>query len=160
MCLGVLALQDFGIGEIGNLGDRKPENPAARDQPGWRQNEKSLRRQLHQLGRVLELATGGVDVAAPWSPDVGGDSRSGEDVLKRQDSLLRRSRERNFWPRIQRDQVHLGPQTSDELNHFARVLHVVVQATQQDVLKGEPLAIAQGGTREARPSTSRWSTFL
>src|SRR5271157_5103398 len=143
MCLGALALQDFEIGEIGNLGGRKRENPTARDQPGWRQNKKSVRCQLHQLRRVLELAASGVDVAAPRSPNEGRDARSGEYALKCEYSLLRRRRERNLRPAIQRDQVNFGAQTADELNHFARVLHVVVQATQQDVLKGEPLAIAQ-----------------
>src|SRR5271157_5927178 len=142
MCLGALALQDFEIGEIGNLGGRKRENPTARDQPGWRQNKKSVRCQLHQLRRVLELAASGVDVAAPRSPNEGRDARSGEYALKCEYSLLRRRRERNLRPGIQGNQIYFGPQTADELHHLSRVLRVIVHAAQQNIFEGEPLAIA------------------
>src|SRR5271157_2041549 len=121
----------LGLAKSGILGIRNPKTQRL----GWRQNEKSLRRQLHQLRRVLELATGGVDVAATWPPDEGWDARSCKHALEGEYSLLRRRRERNLRTRIQRDEVHFGAQTADELNHLARMLHVVVQATQQDVLK-------------------------
>src|SRR5271157_1887400 len=129
----------LGLAKSGILGIRNPKTQRL----GWRQNEKSLRRQLHQLCRVFELATGGVNIAAAWTTDKRRNSCSGEYALKCEYPLLLRRREGNLWSRIQRDQVHFGAQAADKLHHLACVLHVVVNAAQQNIFEGEPLAIAQ-----------------
>src|ERR1035438_3625664 len=95
-----------------------------------------LRLHLHQFRCALELPAGGVDVAAAGTADERRDASSREHALKRQHALLRRRRERNFRAGIQRDQVYLGPQTTNQVNHLAGVLNAIVDPAEQDVLEG------------------------
>ena len=56
--------------------------------------------------------------------------------------------------RVQRDEVHLGAQAANQVHHFAGMSNVVVDASQQNVLKGQPFAIPQGKSRSAAISFS------
>src|SRR5579875_482240 len=98
---------------------------------------------LYQIGDVLELATGGIYIAAARAPDKGGNSCPCEEGLERQHTLVGRCGKGNFRPGIEGDQIDFGPEATDQINDLARLPDIIIDIAQQDIFEGEPLAGAQ-----------------
>src|SRR5208283_3894774 len=99
--------------------------------------------QLHQLGGVLQLTAGSIDVAATRTANERRNSRSYEHALKRQHAVVRRRGEGNLRAGIERDQVYFGAQSANQVHHLAGVLNAIVDTVEQNILEGQALAIAE-----------------
>src|SRR5579872_634396 len=96
-------------------------------------------RQCGNLNRSLKLAACSEDIPSPRPPDKRRNSRCAQNVLKRGDPLWARRRKFNSRTWVQGNQVDLTTQSPQQLCHFLRILDFIVHATQQDVLKRDPL---------------------
>jgi len=92
---------------------------------------------------VLELAASGVDVASAGKADERRDSRGDEDGLEGENALGVGHGVRDLGAGVESDEVDLGAEPADEVDDFAGLGRVVVDAAKQDVLKGEALAVAE-----------------
>jgi hypothetical protein len=92
---------------------------------------------------VLELAASGVDIAAARTAHEGGNSGSRQHALEGEYAIVGRRGKGNLRTWIQGDQIYFGPQTANQVNHLSRVLHLIVNPSEQDVLESQPLAVAE-----------------
>src|SRR6266478_3536989 len=97
---------------------------------------------------ALELAAGGVDVAAAGAADVGGDAGGHDAFLEGGDAGLRGLVEGHVGAGVPDDEVDLAAHVPDQGDEFVGVLERVVDAAEENVLEGDPLAVAQGDGRE------------
>src|SRR6185437_9764463 len=106
-------------------------------QPCWRL--------IDDLARALELSAGGEDVAPPRLPDVRGDSVEFELVLKLDDLVGRGHFIADARAGVPDDEIDLerAVDPAQQRAHFVRVLKLVVDAAEQDVLKGQLFLRAQ-----------------
>src|ERR1700730_11455778 len=111
-------------------------------------NTRSGRDELYQFRGLfygaLQLAAGGVDVAAPGAADVGGDAGGHDAFLEGGDSGLRGFVEGHVGAGVPDDEVDLAAHAADQGDEFVGVLERVVDAAEKDVFEGDPLAVAQG----------------
>lgn len=105
-------------------------------------------------GRVygaLELAASGVDVAAAGATDVGGQAGGDEGLLEADDVGGVGLSVEDAGAGVPDDKVDFGGPVAEgrggaaeEVEDLAGVLRLVVDAAEQDVLEGDPLAGAEG----------------
>src|SRR3979411_337921 len=92
---------------------------------------------------ALELAAGGVDIAAAGAADVGGDAGGHDAFLEGGDSGLRGLVEGHIGAGVPDDEVDLAAHVADQGDQFLGVLERVIDASEKNVLEGDPLAVAQ-----------------
>src|SRR5580692_3822346 len=97
---------------------------------------------------AFELAAGGVDVAAAGPADVGGDAGGHDTFLEGGDAGLRGLVEGHVGAGVPDDEVDLAPHVPDQGDEFVGVVERVVDAAEENVLEGDPLAVAERDGRE------------
>src|SRR6266542_2720761 len=118
--------------------------PGARTcRPGSRGNRASRKRpgsSSRELGgRLLpQLSARRADVLTLAPAHGGGDTRTQQDRLERQDSRERWTAEAGPLPVVERDQVHLGANPAQEADEPPGVLEGVIDLVEQHVLEEDP----------------------
>ena len=90
------------------------------------------------------MTAGGADVSPAALPDYGSDPGFLQDILKCEDFLLRGPVVFRFRVRVERDEVHLAPDTPDEGDQASRVGRGIVQAVEEDVFEGDAFPRGDG----------------
>ena len=88
----------------------------------------------------LELAAGGVDVAATGATNEGGNAGVAEALLEGGHVLRGGLVEGHAGTGVPDDQVDLGTEILQQSDKFIGVLWLVVDAAEQDVLEGDAFA--------------------
>src|SRR5207302_4381850 len=95
------------------------------------------------LNRTFELAASRINITTAWTPHKSWNSRLDQNFLESCNPLFIRSRNANSRSRIQRNQIDLGSQPTQQLNYFLRTLDRVVHLAQNHVFKCDALATAE-----------------
>lgn len=105
--------------------------------PGWRPCE---------FDGAFELAAGGVDIASARTANIGGNLVVDEALLESGDIFGRGHGVGYAGAGIPSDEVDLGGKigAADEPDDFVGMLGLIVDAPQEDIFKGDPLARPQG----------------
>src|SRR6266700_821922 len=127
---------------------RKAERLSSSNCPRWetvRPSNRKLRRKrlTSQLHRAFELAASGIDITTTGLPDVCRHTGANQNFLKLSYAQFFRCCELDPGAGVQSNQIDLGFYPTDEFRQLARVCVGIVDSPQQDILKGQALAVPQ-----------------